>query len=70
MNPIHSPSQPTNRDGLPARQEVRFEMFRGGMTMSWEELFGNAAAFAGSLPTGSLINLSHSADHQNGIVVV
>ena len=45
-------------------------MFRGGVTMTWEELFGKAAAFAGSLPPGILINLSHSDCHNTGIVVV
>ncbi len=45
-------------------------MFRGGMTTSWDELFGQAAAFAESLPPGALINFSHSDSQRYGIVVV
>jgi len=70
MNPGFPPPQPASRDGVSAHQEVRFEVFRGGVTVSWEELFGAAAAFTGSLPPGSLINRSHSDNHKSGIVVV
>lgn len=53
-----------------ARREVRFEMFRGGVMMPWEQLLAKAAAFAGSLPPDRLISISHSADQLDGLVVV
>jgi hypothetical protein len=51
-------------------REVRFEMFRGGVMTPWEQLLASAAAFAGSLPPGCLISISHSADQLDGLVVV
>ena len=53
----------------PLMRRVRFKVFRG-LLASWDRLFTDAAAFAGSLPPGSLISISHSSDHSDGVVTV
>jgi hypothetical protein len=37
---------------------------------SWQELFGDAAAFAETVGKERLICISHSADDSNGVVTV
>ena len=37
---------------------------------SWEELFGEAAAFATEVGRGRLISITHSADQGEGVVTV
>lgn len=37
---------------------------------SWDTMFGEAAKFAATLSPGRLINISHSEDHSEGVVVV
>ncbi|MBZ0151269.1 MAG: hypothetical protein K8J09_07025 [Planctomycetes bacterium] len=49
--------------------KVTFKMFRGTWS-SWASLFREAADFANSLADGQLISISHSADHQDGVVTV
>jgi hypothetical protein len=49
--------------------EVRFEIFRSGMS-SWQALFAEAAAFASRIGPDALINISHSADKGDGVVTV
>lgn len=48
---------------------VRYKFFRGKWC-SWEELFEDAAAFAGRLSPKQLISISHSCDHGDGVVTV
>ena len=54
---------------MPSPMRVEFQMFRGTM-ISWDNLFREAAEFAGALAPEQLISISHSADHSDGIVTV
>jgi hypothetical protein len=49
--------------------KITFKSFRGTFS-SWHALFSNAAEFANSLQPDRLINISHSADQAQGVVVV
>jgi hypothetical protein len=53
----------------PSEQRVQFQVFRGTMK-SWQELFGEAAAFAETVGKERLIGISHSADKSEGVVTV
>ena len=67
------------RDAAPAPAEVAataapkwrvaHRIFRGTF-ISWEELFDQAAAFANEIGPERLVNVSHSADRGDGVVVV
>jgi hypothetical protein len=48
---------------------IKFNVFRGTFT-SWDSLFAEAAEFANSLEPDRLINISHSSEHSEGVVVV
>ncbi|HEX8634856.1 MAG TPA: hypothetical protein VF703_11980 [Pyrinomonadaceae bacterium] len=48
---------------------VEFKVFRGEWA-SWDELFSEAAAFATEIGSLRLINISHSADKNVGVVTV
>jgi hypothetical protein len=48
---------------------VRFQSFRGRFE-SWETLFSEAANFATSLGPDRVISISHSEDHNDGVVTV
>ena len=48
---------------------VTFEVFRGTL-VTWDDLFSQAAEFAGTLPPTDLISISHSADQSEGVVTV
>jgi hypothetical protein len=52
-----------------SEQRVQFEVFRSSMK-SWQELFGDAAAFAETVGRERLICISHSADGSHGVVTV
>jgi hypothetical protein len=52
----------------PARN-VHFRVFRSSMT-SWNNLFAEAAQFASSLGSQRDISISHSSDHNDGVVTV
>ena len=54
---------------MPPMRTVRSKVFRGTFA-SWQMLFDEAAQFATELGGGRLINISHSADHSDGVVVV
>ena len=49
--------------------EVRFEVFRGLLT-TWKSLFTEAARFATEVGPERVINISHSEDHNEGVVTV
>ena len=48
---------------------MKFRSF-GGTWASWEELFRQAAHFAGDIGREGVVSISHSADHADGIVTV
>lgn len=48
---------------------VDFKIFRSS-TRSWEALFEEAAEFASEVQPEHLINISHSEDNNEGVVVV
>jgi len=48
---------------------VHFRVFRSSMT-SWNNLFAEAAQFASSLGRERVISISHSSDHNDGVVTV
>jgi hypothetical protein len=48
---------------------IKFNVFRSTFS-SWETLFEEATAFANSLQADRFINISHSADQREGVVVV
>lgn len=51
------------------RRHVRFETFRGAF-ITWSRLFQQAADFAFGVGPDRVINISHSEDHNEGIVTV
>jgi hypothetical protein len=65
------PAQPESAGGpdLPPGPRVCFTVFRS-YTQSWEELFGQAAAFASRIDPNDLISISHSEDDNEGVVTV
>jgi hypothetical protein len=54
---------------MPAQSTVLFKTFRGTFK-TWDQLFGEAAAFATSVGQERLITISHSADHSEGVITV
>jgi hypothetical protein len=65
------PPQP-EREGKPDLRvgaRVRFQVFRS-YTQTWEELFGEAAAFASRIDPHDLISISHSEDDNEGVVAI
>ena len=52
-----------------ATKRVGYQIFRGTLT-TWDALFTEAAEFASQLAPGQLINISHTEDHNNGVVTV
>jgi hypothetical protein len=51
------------------RMRVKFKFFKSSFS-SWETMFQEAADFASRLPKDRLINISHSADRNVGVVTV
>ncbi len=51
------------------RRTVQFRMFRSTLK-TWEDMFSEAAEFASMLGTKRLISISHSADSNDGVIVV
>lgn len=49
--------------------ELRYRIFRATLC-TWDDLFGEATAFATALGFERVVNVSHSADGGNGTVVV
>ncbi len=49
--------------------EVKFEVFRSSVN-SWDNLFEQAADFATSVGSEKVINISHSCDNGDGVVVI
>ena len=48
---------------------VAWRVFRGSFT-TWTTLFDEAAAFATEIGRERVINISHSSDHNDGVVTV
>ena len=49
--------------------EVAFEYFRGAWS-TWQDLFQQAAQFASQVGPGRVISVSHSEDHNDGVITV
>jgi hypothetical protein len=49
--------------------ELQYEIFRSSFS-SWETLFDEAAAFAMQVGRQNVVNISHSEDKNEGVVVV
>ena len=49
--------------------KLKFEIFQGTLA-SWEELFGQAAAFATEKGDMRVVNISHSCAGSDGVVTV
>jgi len=49
--------------------KVTFKMFRGAFK-DWTSLFGEACDFANTLGPDELLSISHSCDHNDGVVTV
>jgi hypothetical protein len=55
--------------GEKPKRRLAYRMFRGTF-VTWEELFGRATAFADEVGAERIVNISHSADDDDGVVVV
>lgn len=51
------------------RWYLTFQSYRGTLA-TWDELFGAAARFASDLGPERVLNISHSADEDDGVVTV
>jgi len=49
--------------------KIRFEIFRSSFR-SWDKLLSDAAEFANNLQPDRFINICHSEDDNEGVVVV
>ena len=63
------PATPENPSGAPPKWRLTYRKFRGRLA-TWEQLFSEAAAFANEAGTDRIVNISHSADGGDGVVVV
>ncbi|HEU0013960.1 MAG TPA: hypothetical protein VFQ45_09770 [Longimicrobium sp.] len=59
------PPPPEARTG----ERVEFRYFRGTLA-TWGDLFAQAAEFATRVGRENLVGISHSADHDDGVVTV
>ena len=64
-----SPVAPTDAAPEAPKWTVAYRVFRGTF-ISWEGLFDEATAFANELGSEKIINISHSEDQSDGVVVV
>jgi len=64
-----SPATPENQPGTPPKWRLTYRKFRGRLA-TWEQLFSEAAAFANEAGPDRIVNISHSADGGDGVVVV
>jgi len=53
----------------PTRRRVAFRVFRS-QWFGWEQLFGEAAAFATSVGPDRLVSISHPEDKKDGVIAV
>jgi hypothetical protein len=67
--PVATPeTSPVTAEQIPPWR-LTFKIFRGSLA-SWEELFTKAAQFATKIGSERVHNISHSADHSDGVVTV
>jgi len=66
-----SAATPENRSqaGAPPKWRLTYRKFRGTLA-TWEQLFSEAAAFANEVGPDRIVNISHSVDRGDGVVVV
>ena len=62
-------SETTPVGSEPPKWRLAHRIFRGTFA-TWEELFDEAQDFANEIGTDRVVNLSHSADRGDGVVVV
>ena len=60
---------PENQPGTPPKWRLTYRIFRGTLA-TWNQLFTEAAAFANEVGPDRIVNISHSADRGDGVVVV
>ncbi len=48
---------------------LAYRIFRGTLA-TWDDLFTRAAGFASEIGPERVVNISHSADHSDGVVTV
>lgn len=60
------PSETNNE----TKKKVECQMFKGGAFLPWDDLLAQAAQFATEVGPERLITISHSEDHDVGVVVV
>jgi hypothetical protein len=53
----------------PKKWRMAYRMFRGTFE-TWDDLFGAAAQFATAIGSERVVNISHSANHSDGVVTV
>ena len=53
----------------PRQWRMAYKYFRGTLA-SWDELFGQAAAFASEVGRENVLGISHSCDECDGVVTV
>ena len=63
------PPPPENQPPAPPKWRVAHRKFRGTFA-TWEELFDEATAFANEVGPDRIVNISHSVDRGDGVVVV
>ena len=60
---------PEKQSAAPPKWRLTHRKFRGTLA-TWEQLFSEAEAFANEVGPDRIVNLSHSADRGDGVVVV
>ena len=56
-------------DNRNAGRTAKFEIFKG-MLVTWDKLFQEAADFTSEIGPERVIGISHSEDHNEGVVTV
>jgi hypothetical protein len=64
-----SPAPPENQTPATPKWQVAYRKFRGTFA-TWDDLFGEAIAFANEVGPDRIVNISHSSDRGDGVVVV
>lgn len=57
------------KDAEARKMRLNFQVFRG-LLVTWNQLFRQAADFASEIGRERVVNISHSEDHNNAVVVV
>jgi len=68
-NPPDATADTSAVTGVPTRRRLTFQSYRGTLA-TWEQLFSAAARFATDIGPERVLNISHSADENDGVVTV